>query len=173
LGGRKDLAVDGTLTVALSGDGTRIAYVAAESGVTSLYVRPLDRFEPVLIPESEGATFPFFSPDGQWIGFFTQGKLRKALSTGATPITVCDLPQVLGATWLHDDTIVVAVGGTGLMRVPAAGGEPKKIAAKTVKINTSSARPFTISGDWIGVTNFESNEGEIIALNIATGESKL
>src|SRR5205085_11845290 len=94
----QELATDTTEAIVVSRDGRRLAYVAAESGVPHLYVRRVDRFDPVQIPDSEGAVFPFFSPTGDWIAFFSQGKLKKAPADGGNPILICDLPTFFGGT---------------------------------------------------------------------------
>jgi len=74
---KQELAADMTQAVMLSPDGESVAYVAADSGVSHLYVRCPDQFESVAIPDSEGAIFQFFSPNGDWVAFFSQGKLKK------------------------------------------------------------------------------------------------
>src|SRR5215470_125208 len=115
---KQELAVDLTQAVTLSPDGKRLAYVASESGVSHLYVRRLDRFESVAIPDSEGATFPFFSPNGDWIAYFNQQKLKKAPVDGGLPVVVCDLPAFFGGTWTPRDVMVLAVPTYGLAKVP-------------------------------------------------------
>src|SRR5215471_15704536 len=119
---KQELAADVTQAVALSPDGKRLAYVAVESGVSHLYVRRLDRFEAVTIPDSEGATFPFFSPNGDWVAYFNQQKLKKAPADGGLPVVVCDLPAFFGGTWTPRDVMVLAVPTYGLAKVPATGG---------------------------------------------------
>ena len=76
-----------------------------------------------MLPGTEGATNPFFSPDGQSIGFFAQGKLKKVvLATGITQ-TVSDAPAGRGGSWAPDGTIYfAATGGSGLSKVSANGG---------------------------------------------------
>jgi Tol biopolymer transport system component len=172
MGGRKELAIDSTLALAISDDGATLAYVAAESGVTQLYVRPLDKFESTVVPDSEGATFPFFSPDGKWIAFFNQGKLRKTATSGGNSMPICDLPSFLGGVWLPDDTIVAASAGQGLVRVAAAGGEPKRIAIKA-NLSISAARLFRVPGtEWVGFVNYNPDV-QVQALNPNSGELKL
>jgi serine/threonine-protein kinase len=77
--------------------------------------------------DTNGAYDPFFSPDGKWIGYAAQGRLKKVASSGGVPVDVCELPRgarLLGATWLPDDTIVFATDALpGLRRVRAVGGE--------------------------------------------------
>ncbi len=115
---------------AISRDGREIAYAARDaSGVSRLYVRSLDRFEATLVPESESAQQPFFSPDGSRVGFFARGKLMTASVGGgaATPIAGASA-QPLGGTWGEDDRIVFAPAlTTGLVRVSASGGPPEQL----------------------------------------------
>jgi len=71
---------------------------------------------------------PFFSPDGRWIGYFSKGKLWKLSLAGGAPVTICDVSQlIVGASWGADDSIVFAVVGSGLMKVPAIGGSPESL----------------------------------------------
>src|SRR5262249_7575432 len=105
LGPKQQLAADVTEAVALSPDGKRVAYVASASGVSHLYVRRLDQFDPVAIPDSDGATFPFFSPNGDWIAFHSQGKLKKAPSDGGVPVELCEVTPIFGGTWTPRDIL--------------------------------------------------------------------
>ena len=109
--------------VAISRDGTKIAYVGARGETTQLFLRAVDRLEPQPLPGSANATSPFFSPDGQWVGFFADGKLKKVSIHGGEATTLCDAPINRSATWGPDNTIIFAptLFG-GLMRVSAAGG---------------------------------------------------
>ena len=73
-----------------------------------------------------GHTYPFFSPDGLWVGFFAEGKLKKVALAGGSPITLCDAPTGRGGSWGADGTIVFAPSPpSGLQRIPASGGEPR------------------------------------------------
>jgi serine/threonine-protein kinase len=77
---------------------------------------------------TEGAIAPFFSPDGQWIGFSAGGKLKKVSISGGAPLTLCDATNLRGATWGPDNTIVFSPTNPGtLWRVSAAGGAPQKL----------------------------------------------
>ena len=127
--------------VAISRDGTRIAYLGAHGHTTQLFLRPIDRFEPQPLPGSTNATSPFFSPDGQWVGFFADGRLKKASVNGGEPTTLCDAPINRSAAWGPDSTITLAptLFG-GLMRVSAAGGSPEILTAPDVSKNELSYR---------------------------------
>jgi serine/threonine-protein kinase len=117
------LALGTTPAVSLSPDGSRLVYVASHSRSTQLYERAIDRFEATPIPGTEGAESPFFSPDGQWVGFFAQGKLKRVSLSGGAPLTVCSAPANRGASWGPDGTIIFTPSVTlGLFRVSLAGG---------------------------------------------------
>ena len=115
---------------AISRDGRTLAYTARDAtGVARLYVRALDRFEASLVPESEGAQAPFFSPDGSRVGFFARSKLMTAAVAGGAPTPIADASaHPLGGTWGEDDTIVFGpVLSAGLLRVPSSGGKPQQL----------------------------------------------
>jgi Tol biopolymer transport system component len=111
--------------VAISPDGSLIAYVASAGGRPQLFIRPLQSLDATALPQTEDAISPFFSPDGRWLGFFSGGQLKKVPVTGGIPTVVCDAQVGFGATWGANDVIVFAAAtGTGLSRVPATGGTP-------------------------------------------------
>ena len=115
-------------SVILSQDGKRLVYAASRGGRSQLYFRRMDRFEVTPIAGTEEASGPFFSPDGELIGFFAGGKLKKVSLSGGAPATLCDAPDGRGASWGSDDTIVFTARsspGAGLSRVSAAGGAPE------------------------------------------------
>jgi serine/threonine-protein kinase len=116
--------------VALSADGTRIAIVEqVAAGEFRLAARRLDESEFVPLPGTEGALMPFFSPDGQWIGFFANGKLKKIAVQGGAAITLCEAPYPMGASWGDDGNIIAVLnaGRSGLVRIPSAGGAPTAV----------------------------------------------
>jgi len=79
----------------LSPDGTHLAFVAADSNKKrQIYVRALDQLQAAALSGTENADDPFFSPDGQWFGFFADGKLKKILVQGGLPITLCDATMI-------------------------------------------------------------------------------
>ena len=86
--------------VALSPDGTRLVYVANRGGKRQLFLRRMDRLEATPIPGTEGGNGPFFSPDGQSVGFVVGGKMKKVLVSGGTPQTLTPVPPITrGAAW--------------------------------------------------------------------------
>jgi serine/threonine-protein kinase len=128
------LGTDGTLPatdapVALSPDGTLLAFVARPSGVASyLYVRPLEQLTATLLSGTDEAETPSFSPDGQWIAFFAGGKLKKVPAAGGPVVVLADAPQPRGATWVEDGTIIYAPHfRRALMRVSSLGGQPRPL----------------------------------------------
>ena len=109
--------------------GRTIVYVATEAGVRRLYVRALEAAESERIDGTEGAAAPFFSPDGRWVGFFSEGALRKVSLENRLPSSICQAQgrsgRSVGASWLANDTIVFTSGESGLFQVSADGGEPR------------------------------------------------
>jgi serine/threonine-protein kinase len=116
-------------TAVLSPDGSKIVY-AGSAGIAQLLLeRRLDRLEVRAIPGTEGGFDPFFSPDGQWIGFFAGGKLKKVALGGGPAMTLADADAPRGGTWLEDGSIVYAPSTVGgLHRVSADGGTPQVIS---------------------------------------------
>jgi eukaryotic-like serine/threonine-protein kinase len=170
---RQELAVNNTQAVALSPDGRHLAYVAAESGVPHLYTRRLDQFDGVAIPDSEGTTFPFFSPSGDWVAFFSQGKLKKAPSNGGMPVVICEVPTFFGGTWTPQDVMVLAVPNYGLASVPASGGSLQKISMTTKDIIYPQGPTWFAGGQWIAFTDFLTAGLSVMAVKLNTGEVRM
>jgi hypothetical protein len=95
-------------SVAISPAGTHIAYVAMSDGRQQLHVRAVDSLQGRALPGTESAAMPFFSPDGQWTGFFAQGFLERVSLAAGTVQTVTDAPFGVGASWGPDGTIYFA-----------------------------------------------------------------
>jgi serine/threonine-protein kinase len=113
--------------IVLSPDGTLIAFVAQRAAggrQQQLYVRRLEELSASPLPGTENARNPFFSLDGQWLGFFAGGKLKKvAVTGGASAVTLCDAPDDRGGSWLDARTILLAAQSrAGLSRVSVDGG---------------------------------------------------
>jgi serine/threonine-protein kinase len=109
--------------VALSPDGSRLVYVANRGGKRQLYLRQMDRLEATPIPGTEDGHSPFFSPDGQSVGFVASSALMKVPVSGGAAQEIADVPPVTrGASWGPDDTIIFTQSqNDGLWRVSAVG----------------------------------------------------
>jgi Tol biopolymer transport system component len=126
----QQLDTEGGLALALSPDGSRIAYVtrASSTAGAKLYFREMDKAAAIPLDGTTGASNPFFSPDGQWIGFFADNKLKKVSVRGGASITVCDSNANRGAAWGEDGYIYFPREFTSpLSRVQAAGGAPEVV----------------------------------------------
>jgi serine/threonine-protein kinase len=131
LGADASLVTNGGAAAILSPAGAMLAFVAQPSDETPrLYVRRLEQLQAAPLAGTEGAANPFFSPDGQWIAFFAEAKLKKIPVTGGTAITLCDAPNNSGGAWAEDGTIAFlpdASPHVSLLRVPSAGGKPDSL----------------------------------------------
>ena len=162
--------------IAVSPDGRSLAYVAIHSGVNKLFVRSLDSYKIRLLPGTEGAEHPFFSPDSKWIGFYNSDHLMKVSLAGETPTPIYDIGSSGGATWGEDDTIVFApTGDSCLMRVSADGGEATILTDLDRAQGESSHRwpQFLPGGKALLFTALGGNgwdEFKIVALRLDTGE---
>jgi serine/threonine-protein kinase len=113
----------------LSQDGQFLVYIGDDSGKARLFLRPLGDTLVTLLPGTEGAHTPFFSPDGSWIAFFVEDKIRKVPRTGGAPIDIAKVSpwSEAGAEWADDGSIFYAVGDSALYQVPSTGGPPRAI----------------------------------------------
>jgi hypothetical protein len=109
--------------IAVSPDGRLLAFTAATGGNVQLWVRPLDSTEAKPLVGTQGATFPFWSPDSRFIGFFADGLLKKIEVTGGPVQPLCEVPYPFGGAWSRDGVILLGLGAGGLLRVSVTGGE--------------------------------------------------
>jgi serine/threonine-protein kinase len=115
----------GRHVVAISPDGTKVAYVANQQ----IYLRAQNQLDALPIRgTNEDPTELFFSPDGQWLGYFASGYLKKIVVSGGAPVTLCEIGNPYGAVWIGD-RILVGAGPRGLLEVAAAGGTPKTLVS--------------------------------------------
>lgn len=109
--------------IAISPDGTQLAYVASRGGIPQIYLRSLDSLEARPLAGTEGANTPFFSPDGRWLGFFAGKSLKKILVSGGAALTLASMPEPRGASWAAGNTIVFSPGvSSPLLQISDAGG---------------------------------------------------
>ncbi|MHC4433292.1 MAG: protein kinase domain-containing protein [Planctomycetota bacterium] len=115
---------------ALSPDGTRLVYVAHIGGTTQLFERMMNQFEVRPIMGTEGASAPFFSPDGQSVGFFANEKLNRISLLGGEVVNICSSIGANGGSW-GSDGMMYFTKGERLLRVPASGGEPEPLGSES------------------------------------------
>jgi serine/threonine-protein kinase len=171
------LSIQGS-AAALSPDGRYLAYAtgtAADVSATKLYIRNLGRLEDTLLLGSDAGYNPFFSPDGQWIGFVTPQALKKVSITGGTPLVLCPVALSRGATWGESGAIVFAPNpASGLMQLPAAGGAPVPLT-RLEQGETSHRWPqFLPGGDKVLFTSYgaggDRNAGTIEIVELKSGK---
>ncbi len=173
------LPYDDSPVFALSRDGRQLVAVGEKEGASKLYVRSFGDAEARPIEGTGDAKGPFFSPDGHWVAYFQEGKLKKILVEGGSPVALADIPNPRGGVWLDDDTIVYSPQYTaGLWRVPARGGKAEELtkldAAKGERTHRwPEALPggkrilFTV-GSARAPSNYEAAEVDV--LDFATGK---
>ena len=183
-----DLGADAALTTetlgpnaVLSPDGTKLAFSAVgPDKKRRLYIRSLRELQATALAGAEGATNPFFSPDSQWIAFFSDGKLRKIPVQGGSPVVICDGRVNLGASWGDNGNIVIAGrGGAGLQKVSASGGTPAALTTLDAqKGETSDRWPQVLPGSndvifTLETTNTNTfDDADIVAYSAASGKTK-
>jgi len=150
--------------VAISADGTRIAFIGVHDGTNRIYLRALSEPAAVVLDGTEGAQSPFFSPDGQWLAFFADAKLRKIAVGGAALQTLAEAPYQRGGTWGSDGYIYFApVNNGSIWRLPEGGGAATEVTKKA-EGEISHRWPHLIPGTntllfgmWTGPGNDEQN----------------
>jgi eukaryotic-like serine/threonine-protein kinase len=169
-----------TSSLALSPDGTQLLYTASSSSsLPQLYLRSLDALEARPLAGTEGAASPFFSPDGQWIGFFADGKLKKVPSSGGAVLTLADAQSNRGGAWGPQDTIVFGPPNTSVLyQVSAAGGQPQQLT-KLAKGESSHNWPQLLPDGktllysiLVGV-NGSTDSWQIVAQRLDTSDRKI
>jgi eukaryotic-like serine/threonine-protein kinase len=161
--------------VVISPDRRSVVYVVARGPRTALTLRRLDALASAVIPGTDDATAPFFSPDSRFVAFFAGGKLKRVPVDGGPPITISDAGTGFGGTWGPNDAIVFASStGSGLSRVSAQGGTPVRVTRLDAERGEFSHRwpewlddsriLFTVGtvGNW--------DEAEIVAQSLDSGE---
>ena len=139
-----NLAGDNAGPPVLSPDGASLAFTATNpGGATLIWVRPVDSVEAHSVPGTEGAIFPFWSPDSRSLGYFANGKLMTVELGGGAPQTICDADLGRGGAWGLDGLIVFAPSvNSGLSRVSTSGGPPTPLTTLDASLHTSHRWPF-------------------------------
>jgi serine/threonine-protein kinase len=173
--------LDPQRSFAVSGDGHRVAFVAERDGVRRAYVRELNTVLPREIPGTENATAPFFSPDGQRIGFFADYRLKVVSLAGGTPVVLVDVTTgPRGATWMPDDTIIFCPSpAAGLWQVAATGGPVRVVAQPDRAKGERGYRwPEVLPGGdavvfTLATSDLQSfDEARLVVRSLRTGEQK-
>ena len=169
--------------IALSPDGTKVVFAGSRDGHNQLFVRSMGQLVETPIPDTTGAFYPFFSPDGQWVGFFTgypgRGKLKKVPIAGGAAVTLCECANApMGASWGSDDSIVfAATGASGLSRISASGGSPAVVTTLDSAQGQESHRfPQVLPGARAVLFTIGTGPGDdaqIAGQVLATGERRV
>ena len=172
----KGLRNDGRQMIAVSPDGSRFIFNATGG----FHLRRMAASEATPIPGTEGIDLtPFFSPDGEWVGFYslTDRQLQKIPLTGGQAVLICNvqLPP-FGVSWSTDNTILYGLPD-GVWRVSGTGGTPERIvdAQQGEQVDSPQMLP---GGEWVLFTSTRVrgpnrwDEGEIVAVSLQTKERK-
>ncbi len=165
--------------LALSPDGARLALTLRDAdGRVRLHTRLLNENQVTPLAGTENAYFPFFSPDGAWIGFFADGKLKKISVEGGAAVPLCDASPGRGGSWGDDGNIIAALSPFGgLSRVPSSGGTPVPVT----KLNTGESRhtwPQVLPGSQMVLFTASTQVGGLLdnasieVVSLKTGERK-
>jgi serine/threonine-protein kinase len=171
----QQLTPTGRHAVALSPDGEHLVYTVNDQ----LYLRAMDQLEATTIRGTEGARGPFFSPDGQWVGFWVGGQLKKVSISGGAPVNLCEAAIPYGATWGQDDTIVFGQGSEGIWQVPATGGTKEVLISLDPEKNEIGHGPQILpGGEAVLFTLREADtsvwdDSQIVVQSLETGEQKV
>jgi serine/threonine-protein kinase len=176
---KASLRLDLRPVLALSPDGSTLAYAATIDGIPRLYIRARDSVESRALPGTEGGSMPTFSPDGKWIAFFADGKIKKVALDGPS-VTVANAPDVRGIAWLDDHTLIFPpAAASALVSMSADGGETRPVSTLAPTERThrwpdvlpgGKAVIFTV-GSPGSPDNYD--DATIQAVILATGERRL
>ena len=175
------LVTDNYSPLAVSPDGRRVVYVGRRADKRQLFLRSLDAAESVPIAGTEGAYTPFFSPDGQSVGFWADARIKKVSLSGGAPVTICECggyERMLGGAWATDDTIIFTQKWAAeLFQVPASGGTPKAVTKVEAKgANRGHIWPEVLPGGkevlFTVFTGGSLEDYEIDVVRLSTGERK-
>ena len=172
--------------MALTPDGGAVIFAGVKGGRMQLFLRRFDQPLATPIAGTDGAVGPFLSPDGQWIGFWADNKVKKVPLAGGPPTSLCDASSIrglFGATWGSHGTIVFSTSfgpngpsGVGLIKVSAAGGTPQPLTTpdagnKEVRHLLPAWLPDERAILYTVATSTDLNSGtRIVAQTIASGE---
>ncbi len=175
--GQQLAGLDSGPAVALSPDGTHLAYVARQGGTQQLYLRAMDSLESKPISGTDGAVNPFFSPDGQWLGFFANGKLKKVSVSGGSALTLGDARNPRGASWgAHGIIAFAPTAASVLQQVSDAGGTPQPLTRLEKGDNSHRWPEFLNGGKAVlfaaGASAANWSNAQVVVQSVGTGERR-
>jgi Tol biopolymer transport system component len=179
LAGSIDSVRPARTAMAISPDGRLVAFSGIRGAVAQLYVRGLDRDNAMPIPGTEGAIGPFFSPDGAWIGFWADNKIKKVSAAGGAVAVVCDVPASAagwGASWGEDDAIFFA-NRFGVSRVSSAGGTAVTVTTPDASRSERQLLPHALPGGkeilFTSVNAYDWSSGNVVLYSPNSGERRV
>ena len=156
-----------------------MVFLGARDGKTQLYLRDLATQEARPVAGSEGAfCTPFFSPDGQWIGFIADAKLKKVSVNGGAAVVLANIAGINGASWEIEDAIIVGPGGPrGLLRIPVAGGTPEQVTKPDTAAGETGHRwPQVLPGGnrvlFAATVGDNIDDSRLVVQDLRTGERR-
>jgi serine/threonine protein kinase/Tol biopolymer transport system component len=159
--------------LALSPDGSQLAYIGVRSGAQQIYLRAMNGFESEAVPGTEGAGQPFFSSDGQWLGFFADGKLKKVSVNGGPALVLGEAHAPRGAAWGSLGAIVFARANAGVLeQVSEAGGDAQSLTRFEAGDTFHRWPEFLPSGNVVLFTAGAVKGQQIAVYSIATGKRR-
>jgi serine/threonine-protein kinase len=176
--------------LAVAPDGRRVAFLGRSARGIAVYLREVGEIEAKVVPGTDSAYTPFFSPDGRWLGFAQGSRLMKIPLEGGAPVATCDLPgeagspgralSVRGASWGPDGMVVFTPGPySGLWRVPAEGGTPRSLTTLgPQKGETSHRWPQVLPGGraalfTISPPSGQAHDARIGVVSLETGQYRV
>jgi len=166
------LAALDNLAIAISPDGTQLAYVGIRGGTRQIFLRALNSLEAKPLAGTEGAGTPFFSPDGQWIGFFAAGSMKKIPVSGGAASTLGSFMNSIGASWSSGGTIAFTPnGGSPIQQVSDAGGALEPLT-RLDKGETGHISPELLPGSKAVLFSTTGANPQVAVQSLSSGERR-
>jgi eukaryotic-like serine/threonine-protein kinase len=175
--GQQLAGLDSGPAVALSPDGTHLVYVARQGGTQQLYLRAMDSLDAKPIPDTEGAIEPFFSPDGQWLGFFAGQKLKKVSISGGAALNLANVAVPGGASWGSQGTIIFPASANSVIQQVSDSGGTVQPLTRFEKETLSQRWPEFLPGGKAllfaaGPTAITFTNAQVAVQSVGTGQQR-
>jgi Tol biopolymer transport system component len=168
---------------AMSPDGRLVVFSGrprTAPPAVQLYARGLAQSEATPIKGTEGGIGPFFSPDGQWIGFFARGQIKKVPVAGGPPVVICDVSDdvgLFGASWSEDGTIFFSISGLGISKVPSGGGTPDIVTTSNAAKGERHLLPQPLPGGKSLIFTVQTanqwDKSQVVLHSLETGQNRV